>query len=395
MSDGLLGKIGGGIGKVLNNPHLQGLLGAAAFGANPLIGLLAGQGIKGGRDKRELENEVMRRDLTSRRELRDLLGRRVPTDRLLDVEGGPATALTELAPSAAVNPVTGAPGVTPNGSVAAIDMPGGQQELMGLLGELAPGVVAQGMMGQQAQPSAFDEKINFIGQLLGPDSPEFKEASLRIAGGAEPGTTLDELIAGFQLRMLERDLADAEGEAATKALELQVERKTLESGVHKSLNQIREMIALNEQLSQSGLLTRQGPLADSRAAGAAALGMVGFEEQGEDAAAAARFDGLTKNLAIMGIQTGSFNGNTDTKFNAYRDTKPSSRQGSKANALTLADTLEGVLALADANEVPLETLQSWEELLEQTRLKYNLTGDASNSSSDSSAQPPAGSVRIP
>lgn len=51
------------IQKTTSKPAVRGILGAAAFGFNPLLGLLAAPGIKTLREKRALENEKMRAEL--------------------------------------------------------------------------------------------------------------------------------------------------------------------------------------------------------------------------------------------------------------------------------------------------------------------------------------------
>jgi len=127
---GLLGRITGGLRGLLDNPFVQGVGGALAFGANPALGLLAGVGLKNSRERRELNNEALRTQITSANRRSDaldqlpgLLAQRTPIDRLLDVEGGASTPIQSA---------------TPGGSIPFTATQPGQAQLQGLLARISP-----------------------------------------------------------------------------------------------------------------------------------------------------------------------------------------------------------------------------------------------------------------
>lgn len=155
---GLLGNVGNKVRGLLSSPTVQGLGAAAAFGFNPLLGLLAAPGIQNSRERKTLENDVLRQSLvdakrrsSAAQDLTGLLGEQttatVPSPiGLLNMEGGvdaiPATRM---------------------GQVPTVSTPGGQDRLLGLLAQLAPEQVAERFL---SQPSAPEFKTD-IGKLFG------------------------------------------------------------------------------------------------------------------------------------------------------------------------------------------------------------------------------------
>ena len=183
MADGILGLLGAGVDKVqglLSNPTVQGAALAAATGFNPLLGLLAGPGIKSARDRKTLENDVLRQSLldakrrsSAAQDLTGLLGERTTARMsapigLMNVEGG-----MDMIPA------------TRMGKVPTVSTPGGQQRLMGLLSQLAPEQVASSLL-TPTEPSSLDRKLTTVEGRLG--RPLTDEEVLKLSGG---GTTIN------------------------------------------------------------------------------------------------------------------------------------------------------------------------------------------------------------
>jgi hypothetical protein len=184
---GILGKIGKGIGGILGHPFVQGLGGAAAFGANPILGLLAGSMLKGSREQRELDNEVTRQGLTASRrreggisDLKDLLGGSVPTDRLLDVEGGPSQIIQSA---------------TPGGTASLLSTPRGQDKLLQGLLDINPEAASKSLLDQQFPSQRSDPSILRIADRLdmnGAFANEQAKNAFIMKGGTEAQVLADE-----------------------------------------------------------------------------------------------------------------------------------------------------------------------------------------------------------
>lgn len=178
--NGLLGDISGVLHSILGNEFVQGAGLVGATGLNPLIGLLAGPIIKDDRERRELENDLVReslKDSRSRREgatrLAGILGQEaIPAGAPLDVlnlEGG------------ILAQTPGIPGVVPSASqsrVPFISTPQGRQEALGA--------------SAQAAPAALVNQL--AGGILGQESPRRQSVDARLQVGRELGLTGDDLI---------------------------------------------------------------------------------------------------------------------------------------------------------------------------------------------------------
>lgn len=183
MADGLLGLLGNVGHKVqglLNNPAVQGIGAAAAFGFNPLLGLLAAPGIKNTRDRRSAENELLRQEIRARNRQEKAQG------DLVGLLGSQAQAAVP-SPIGLLNPNGGMDviGATRRESVPTVATPQGQQQLLGLLAQLAPAQAISTLLAQP-EPSSLDRKLSTVEGRLG--RPLTDEEVLKLSGG---GTTIN------------------------------------------------------------------------------------------------------------------------------------------------------------------------------------------------------------
>ena len=156
----LLQKITG----LLGSPVVQGLAGAAALGANPLLGLLAVPGLQDSREQALLANQAARDDLLRRKrrvdaeqELRGLL-----SDQTTVQDPSTTFALSGLDSVQFAN----IPGR--RHSIPTAQTPQGQQRVLGLLGDIAPQAVAEGLLSRSlpTQPPKFSTDTGKLFQDL-------------------------------------------------------------------------------------------------------------------------------------------------------------------------------------------------------------------------------------
>lgn len=392
---GLLGKIGSGLEGLLNNPLVQGLAGATAFGASPLLGLLAGGQINAGRKASALENDILREQLSGIRkqqgatdQLQGLLSSQStvqgPTRQagLLDVEGGQPSPFN-------------LPGRRQ--SVPTIQTPGGQQQALGMLGQIAPGATAQGLLANMFPPQRANTsqmKLDGFESAVGRRATEQEAAN--IFGAASSDTKIDELLAESRLFMLNQQLREATTQAETDAAERRIETETIDGAVFASLNQLAEMAEINTQRATGGVLAQPG-FGSEQKQFAAQLGslLTGpfnpelSQDLGSVAQNNERFDQLANTLAITRLNFESFNAGTDSRLQAWRDTKPSSDLQGSTNNLVIADTIQGALDVAESRRLSVPDRAKFEALIKQLR-----ASESSNDIGDGPA-PPQGSVRIP
>ena len=235
--NGILEKLKG----LLSNPAVQGVAGAAAFGANPLLGLLAAPGIKSSRDRREMQNENARRSLDARKRLPGLLGEQVGSGQSVTAPGMNLDLLE--------GGIQELPGKRYQQSMPYVNTPEGGAELQGLLTDIAPETAVAGMLssqGQQSKPSAFEEKFGFITSLRDAgliDDEQWLQGSLQMSGALP--TQLDpnlKTLTTLGVREAER----AERESQLKSGDLLIDTK---AGVDKAANRISRIIQLTGELT--------------------------------------------------------------------------------------------------------------------------------------------------
>lgn len=348
MADGLLGEITRRAQGLLGNPFVQGVSGAAAFGANPLLGLLLGSELKRGRDRREVGNEIERRKLSGLERLPGLLSDQTTVQDprletgLLNLEGG-------------VDPLS-IPGR--RRSVPAASTPEGQAELLGALTDISPQTGVQGLLSsilpqtQRAAPAVV-RVADELG-LTGEDRNDFIRKNFNPNAGAEAQqATIDLMQAQIQL-------LNATDDRERTIAEEGVERAEFNNSLNTTVDNLFELADVNEQLSSTG--QRPGFGAEARSAGGSAIAfgadVLGFDEFAGEVQSnvnlAERFDTLANEILIDSLNTGNFDARTDTKFRQFSSTKPTrAGMGSRANSLAIADKFDAALLAADANNTPI------------------------------------------
>lgn len=287
------------------------------------------------------ELDDKRRGLLLREELGELLSgaSAVPTDRILDPLGGPATPI---------------PSATPGGLLSLNRTRAGQRRLMGLFGELAPGVVAQSMLPAARANTSMD-KLQAFEQAVGRKATEV-EAQNIFGAVPDQSASIDAMRATVDFLVAKQNLIDAETEAEQDAAERA--RSGAEFGVSliTSGDTLLEMAELSRRLGDRSA-TGGGTLAEERGAAAGLVGQalagMGAEEFGgslmEGASDIQRFVDLTNNLAVDRLGTlGNFDANTNTRFQTFLGTKPDPSRFQRARDLQIADNIKAVLFADEA-----------------------------------------------
>lgn len=338
-------------------PTLQGVGGALAVGANPLLGLLAGPGIKASRDRRALENEALRggvdqqkRIAEAQEQLKGLLSREST------VVGQPTPILGLDGP---IGEVPGRRNVIPS-----VNTPEGQRELLGLLGTIAPQQAAQGLLnrGERAAPS----DIRTMQSLGIPLTTEGFEQFQSLKGGDISNLT-DKLDAELKLLELQRNRKLEERDRQEEA-----QNKTMfANSVNRNLSNIDNLAALNRNL-QGTFLETGLPLSDIRRAtqaGAAGIGQLLGADTKEARKALGDFDKLNKGLNDLVIETmDRFGSNlTNDKLTLLQNASANVNIAPEAIASILANVAEIYLEQADLNDVKVPNRESFEALITRER----------------------------
>lgn len=357
---GILGKIESGLGKVtdatqgiLNNPLVQGVGGALAFGANPLLGLLAAGGIKDSRDRRGLENDALRENLDTAKR------RKTATDTL---QGLLADKTTIQDPSLSGGILFGqdenslfTPGDAPTphtipgrrNQVPSISTDEGLAQAQGLLAEIAPGIAANSILpNQRSNPLA--TRAATLTQMLG--RPLTEDEMLHV-GGAKPETTNDTLLAELAITRARAEARAAETEEERLAKERRVESLEFQGNVNTAADQLFEMADIVTRLDDGGSLTEPGLFAEARGnvagVGSSIAGFLGMDDVsqqlGQGSADTQRFNDLSSSLALTRLAAENFDASTNAKFTAFTDTKPKLGSTAAPTNSRIADGLEALL----------------------------------------------------
>lgn len=206
------------IGSVVSNPTMQGILGAAAFGANPLLGLLIGPGLKASREEQQQKVDLGRARLSGLEE--ELSAFRDQRARGKDRDA----ALVELTSrAAAANPE--------------------QSEMFGLLGRIAPDRLAQSVLGnafpQAQKPPKEIELMRALG--LEPTFANYRE----LAAANNPQDASGQLDAILTRLEIDEKLTAAEQAKADKA----AAEQSAANNILDTLDTLSELAAANQKLS--------------------------------------------------------------------------------------------------------------------------------------------------
>lgn len=337
---------------LLQSPTAQGIGMAAATGFNPLIGLLAAPGIKSGRERREIEMDERRERIRAARsqnnardDLRGLLTQNTT------VQGAPRS-VGLLDPEGGMDAIS-----IPSRreSVPTVNTPAGQQQLMGLLGELAPGAVAQSVLPSNRADSATIREMQALGYPLTQEGFQaFQDAK---GGGTQE---IEALLTRLELEnaITERDQTRQE---RTRA------RQTEERGINRNLRKIGDLAELSQNL-QGTFLETGLPFSEFRrgiAGGKAGLQkLIGMDAEKTEEMLA-DYDKLNKGLSDLIIETQDRFGGTLTndKLALLENASANPEISPEAAAAIFADIAEIHLDQADINEYSIEDRREVEKLI--------------------------------
>ena len=346
------------LGRVIENPVVQGVGGALAFGANPLVGLLAAPGIKAGRERRALENELLRSELKqrnrqskAREELRGLLGDLTSVQALSrelaleGIEGDDPSAVFTI------------PGK--RGEVPTIQTAEGQQRLLGLLADVSPNVAAQGLLAnvlpqtQRSEPTVI-RVLRSVG--IDPESQKGRDIALSslVQRGADDATLTRINLALKELE-LQKTLRDLQGEDTDKTKK----RDFLEADITKTLSDALTFLDLNDKLEGTFLQPGQpgtGIRRSLASLGAEVGGAFGADTSGaqENVENLDKFSKLASTFGIKAItrlrDAGAI---TDAKFSVLQQSIAGIGVNPGANRQITADLIDEFLTLAEIEGIDI------------------------------------------
>ena len=368
--EGLLSRIGGGLQKFVNNPLVQGIGGAIAFGANPLVGLLAAPGIRNSRERAELRNEGLRAEVDAIEgrasaidELQGLLrsdvtGRnRTPDFQLDDVAGEGALPVRNL---------------NRDVRVPTIATPEGRLQAQGLLAEIAPQQTAASLLGSPRERTNTTEQkaiaLRQEGQrqgLTGEDLNNFINQGLFSSGDS----TLDQLMATlavedriFRNEQQRREQEESEEESRKSFKRQQV---AINSGLRESM----AAAGLNDELAETSLRTGQFAPVFKQGVGlqAAAKRFFGMDstEQDELLANFGLFEKSTANLLLDVLPTlEGLDAGTDNRLRQIQSSLANTTAEPGANAKILAQGMREFVNIADIHGFEIDNRERVEGFIE-------------------------------
>jgi hypothetical protein len=257
-----LQKLGSKVHSAATSPTGMGILGAAAMGVNPLVGLLAAPGIRADRERAAQESEARNMALQQARQqqqarggIADLLGQRSM------MAGQNEMSLLNLQGGADVMPVSGRAGLVPTAAT-----PEGQQKLMGLLAQAAPDAVFGGLAGQMfpnEQSSRTPTDIAAMDALGIPRTPEgfAQYQAMKNSGDGDLQGLIDRVTLSLRENELERERRTAADEERNKT----VTRQLAQSGVRNSMDALLEASDILDRL-EGTLLSPGVPFNEALAA---------------------------------------------------------------------------------------------------------------------------------
>lgn len=369
MAEGLLKKIA---------PFARGVAGAAAVGANPLLGLLAGSSLTSTRDRKQLENDRRREELRAlkrrndaQEELRGLLASNTTVQE-------PTRSVGLLGPEQTETiSIPGRRESVPTASTAQ-----GQRDMLGLLSQASPDTFAaqatQTVLGgdqQRAAPSDI-RAMQILGFPLTPEG--FTDFNNRKANDS------DGLLREIQARMAGLELEGLEDEREQSERERRKERTEFESGINRNLGNVSKLAELNRGLTntflESGL-----PASELRRDAASTFGglmqLAGLDPS-EQKRQVAQFDELRKGLNNLIIDTTDRFGNnlTNDKLALLENASASVDISPAATASILADVAEIYLEQADFEKVPVKNRRELEALIKRERNFLGTSGGGDRNS---------------
>jgi hypothetical protein len=276
-----------------------------------------------------------------------------------------------------VPPTTPGPVVQPSGP-APIQTPEGRNQMMGLLGQVAPEAMAQGLLGQMfAQPESprVSTELNTFKQLypeLQEGSEEFRNKYMDFTAQAQDPLQM------LQVEKLIMDLQNARTEQEQKTAEAALGRTRATYSANSNLRALMEIADANDTMAQTFLETGAVGSEGRRsiASGISELRrLVGNEDPALDNAIRARdrFEQMTSQVvADMAEGSEGMGQLTNQKLALLASTKPSLQNQPAANALRIADMIEESLNAYMAEEIQIEPqlVQAAQQRIESLRSSY-------------------------
>jgi hypothetical protein len=273
--------------------------------------------------------------------------------------------------------MTAAPVQVPTG-VPAFQTPQGQAEAMGLLSQIAPEAVSQGLLAQifqKEEAPRVSTDLNTFKALypeLQEGTPGFREGYLKFTAESDPtGALMDQA----QLALLTQELAAArrenENERQTEAESFQTTRRTIRT----DLRHLEEMAEINKRLEGTALETGL-PLADLRrawAGGMEALQSVLGNDTRKIAQIKEDFDTFNKYSTdfVVGSLDRLAGGGaiTQGKFDALITSNANIGASPGTNNTIIANNIEALLDGADIGgyEIPASDVQKYRSLIQALR----------------------------
>ena len=370
MADGILGLLGAGVDKVqglLGNPTVQGAALAAATGFNPLLGLLAGPGIQSARERKSLENDLLRQSLL------DSKRRSAATEELTGLLGEQTTG-TVSSPIGLMNVEGGVDAIpaTRMRQVPTVATPGGQQRLMGLLAQLAPEQAASSLLSQpERSETSLVRNVRALNDpTLSPEQRQIIADNLR----NDPNVT-DDLLAKLQLQMNMMQLEEAQRKRAEEERTAAKNRRTSETSLEATLDHLKEAAELNARLAPT-LLASGASGQDVRRAIAQGVTEVkrlfGVDTSKAEQLIADydRFQKLNSQFIVGSMANIGGEGLgtvTNDKLQLLMKSMAGTGISPQANALIYADTIDDLLQVAEIEGFDIGGQDSFVELADALR----------------------------
>lgn len=335
------------IGNAIQSPTAMGLLGAAATGFNPLLGLLAAPAIASGRERGAQENELHREDIRRRRMANEARQRQMTAQ-------GQIPGLLRSAPPQLLDP-------SGDGLLA---QPGAertfQNRQMGILADLSPDAGGQALL-QQMQPQeerAAPSDIRTMQALGIPLTPEgfqqFKTLS---------GDDIDNLLKRLQAtEIIEGREREAQERQREQAAEVQNIQTTLRKG--------EKLLELNNRLEGTFLepggfgIEGRRPFAALTGEVSGALGFDEFSQrQRENVSTLDQFNKTANDfvLEMMGALEGSV---TNDQLRALQSASAGIGTSPAANRAIVGEVIRASLEAADAGNFDIgENRERFEQML--------------------------------
>jgi len=261
-----------------------------------------------------------------------------------------------------------------------LQTPQGQQEMLGLLAQVAPDQVAGGLLGQyfpqadRAEPADIREFRTFFPDV-DPGTAEGREAYLKFQQQKNPGADLDQLVTMTNLELNRMKMMQEADRIQNEQRTREQQRAGAQLDINKNLKYIEEAAMLNDKLAPTFLAA--GNLGvDLRSKGALLLSEA-KDLFGADTTEARqivedfnRYKKLTSELIIQGMGRVAGEGMgtaTNQRMQLLSDSMAGVGNTPGSNKLIFADSIEGLLDVAEIEGLSVSDQKKYRELLNSLR----------------------------